>query len=165
MSAILLLQIITVLMAALVAFLPNVLYAAISLLFCLLGVAGLYLCLAADFIAASQVVVYVGGITVVLIFAVMLTFATYTIDRKDFLKRLALPFVIAFGLIAPPLYYLNEKLVQHSSLPIKSEAFWELSKTEALGTALLSHYVLPFELASVLLLASLLGAVWMARYR
>src|SRR5512145_3384261 len=68
-----LLAFLTVGSAVLVAVLPNIIYAAVALLFSFAGVAGLYVLLSADFLAATQVLVYVGGILVLILFAVFLS--------------------------------------------------------------------------------------------
>jgi NADH-quinone oxidoreductase subunit J len=74
---------ITVGSAAVVVLARSLIYSAFALLFTFVGVAGLYLLLGADFLAASQLLIYVGGILVLLLFGVMLTHKLYDLDLKS----------------------------------------------------------------------------------
>ena len=74
--------VITVVSAFVVVFSRNIMYAAFSLLFTFFGVAGLYVLLSADFLAVTQILIYVGGILVLLLFGVMLTNNVVSVDIK-----------------------------------------------------------------------------------
>lgn len=148
----------TILPACSVALSSNIVHAAFSLLFCLFGIAGLYALLGADFIAVVQVVIYIGGILVLIIFAVMMTqggkLPALSIRLPGRLTALALAAALLCLLIVAVL-----------------EVSWNLAAllpesqptTADLGNLLLSRYLVPFELASLLLLAVLVGAVLIVR--
>ncbi len=138
----------------------NLLYAALWLVLSLLGVAGLYMMLNADFLAMVQVVVYVGAIAVLFIFVVMLVRRD-----KDTGSQLnanwgagALIATAVFGMLALILRGFGGYGATAAELPADFDAL------TALGQALVlpSAYLLPFEVASVLLLAALVGAVYLA---
>ena len=136
---------------------PNLVHSAVSLLFTLFGVAGLYVFLYADFMAASQVIIYVGGILVLIIFGVMLTnkISDQSISNKSQNK---LPSAImCFTLLAMQFNVIfNTKW--HIDTPIIRE-----STVNDIGMLLLSKYLLPFEIVSILLLAALIGAAMLSR--
>ena len=136
---------------------PNLVHSAVALLFTLFGVAGLYVYLYADFIAASQVIIYVGGILVLIIFGVMLTnkISDQSISNKSQNK---LPSAImCFTLLAMQFNVIfNTKW--HIDTPIIRE-----STVNDIGMLLLSKYLLPFEIVSILLLAALIGAAMLSR--
>jgi NAD(P)H-quinone oxidoreductase subunit 6 len=148
---------VTVVSAAGVAFSRNIVYSAFSLMGAFMGVAGLYVLLAADFVAVVQVLIYVGGILVLTLFAVMLThrIADVRISNRS-VGRLPALLIIACvgGAMAKAMLAAN----WHSRPAGVPEP-----TTYGIGTAFLTDYVLPFELASVVLLAALIGAVVLSR--
>lgn len=148
---------VTVVSAAGVAFSPNIVYSAFSLMGTFMGVAGLYVFLAADFVAVVQVLIYVGGILVLMLFAVMLTLriADVRISNRS-VGRLPALFIIALvgGAMGKAVLGANWKTVAPGT-PAPS--------TYAIGNGFLGEYILPFELASVVLLAALIGAVVLSR--
>ena len=136
---------------------PNLLHSAVSLLFTLFGVAALYVYLYADFIAATQVVVYVGGILVLIIFGVMLTnkIENATITSKTHNQ---IPGVLFSGILLLLQFYAifnTEWLVNDN--PGKTSTVMDI------GELLLGKYLLPFEVVSILLLAALIGAAMLSR--
>lgn len=143
--------------AACVAFHPNILYSAVSLIFSLLAVAGLYAALGADFLAAVQLIIYVGGIIVVILFAVMMSQDIYRARFLEGLKRLIAPVCVSaiclFGLL---------KLIRTVAWP-KAVAINHAPTTDAMGLALVGPYALVFQYVAVVLLAGLIGAVIIAR--
>ena len=143
--------------AALVAFQPNILYAAISLIFTLLSVAGLYGALGADFLAGVQLIIYVGGIIVVILFAVMMSENIYRTKFIDGIRKMIVPslFTLAgsFGLI---------KMILHTTW-FKNELVDHGPTTDLMGKALVGPYALAFQYVAVVLLAGLIGAVIIAR--
>jgi len=160
-------QLLTVASAILVALHPNVLYASVSLLFAFLGVAVMFVYAGADFIAGAQVIVYVGGVTILILFAIMLTQWLYKMNLKDVPAKLGIPVVIVGVGLIPALYKVMRELaafVEKNPAP-DLEKFANLPKTGVIGQALLSNYVLPFEAITILLLGALVGAVWLARPR
>lgn len=139
-----------------VAFSRNLLYSAFGLLGTLFGTAVLYGLLAADFVAVTQLLIYVGGILILILFAVMLTadIASLKVTNRSVNWKLAAPIVAAlfFGMVA--IFggaRWNEQAAEYGSI------------VERLGNALLQNYLLPFEFISILLLAALLGAVVIVR--
>ncbi len=140
------------------AFSRNIIYSAWSLLFAFMGVAGLYIFLGADFPAVAQVLIYVGGILVLILFAIMLT-KQIGEDPKITNVHVALPIGGALG--AAAIGTLSYMAVMAPWKTVANPTFDPTS--EALGIAFLTEYLLPFEVASVVLLAALVGAVVIAR--
>tara|TARA_Y100001968_G_scaffold327975_1_gene374171 strand:+ start:60 stop:572 length:513 start_codon:yes stop_codon:yes gene_type:complete len=136
---------------------PNLVHSAVSLLFTFFGVAGLYVFLYADFIAAAQVIIYVGGILVLIIFGVMLT---NKIDDPN-LSNLSKNQLIAsiFCLI---LFVFQMQIIFNTNWFV-SELITRESTVNDIGMLLLTTYLLPFEVVSVLLLAALIGAAMLSR--
>jgi NADH-quinone oxidoreductase subunit J len=142
--------------AILVAILPNILYAAVALLFSFAGVAALYVLLSADFLAATQVLVYVGGILVLILFAVFLSnrIADVKISNPGrFRLPAAAVCLVLFGVLS----------FTAVSTPFAVKTGVYLPTTADLGELLMTRYLLPFEIASVLLLAALVGAALLSR--
>ena len=155
----------TVVSALLVALHPNILYAAIALLFTFMGVAGMFVFAGADFIAGVQVIVYVGGITILILFAIMLTQWMYRVSLRDVERRRLLPLVIGAAVFLPSLLAALHELTLRVK-PLSAEKLAEFTatpKTQAIGQLLLGPYVLPFEAITILLLGALVGGVWLAR--
>ena len=149
---------ITLVSAGIVVFSRNIIYAAFSLLFTFFGVAGIYVLLNADFIAVAQLLIYVGGILVLLLFGVMLTNKVVNVDIKTgTLQTLpaSLLATMTAGSICGVFYATDWKIVQ--SVPEVS------TTTHSLGEMFLTTYLLPFEVASIVLLVALIGAAMIAR--
>lgn len=143
--------------AAFVAFSRNIVYSAFALMGTFLGVAGLYITLGADFLGIVQVLVYVGGILVLTLFAVMLTHRIGDVEVSNRAVGRATALVIAagvFGLMATAVWEGSWATAEPGALA---------PTTAGIGNALLSTYVLPFELASLVLLAALIAAVALSR--
>uniref|UniRef100_Q3ASW2 NADH-quinone oxidoreductase subunit J n=1 Tax=Chlorobium chlorochromatii (strain CaD3) TaxID=340177 RepID=Q3ASW2_CHLCH len=150
---------ITVLSAAYVVFTRNVIYSAFSLLFTFFGMAALYVFLSADFIAVTQVVVYVGGILVLLLFGVMFTNSIMQTKLKSDVLHVIPGVVLLVGMIGSMLYmYYTTSIWKISATPLTE------SIVERVGFETMSRYVLPFEMVSILLLAALIGAAFLARF-
>lgn len=135
----------------------NLVRSAFALLFTLGGVAGLYVYLHADFLAATQVVVYVGGILVLILFGVMLTAKIASVELYQGTGRVGRSLLLfaALLLVLFNVYFNTE-------WPVRRVA--DTGPTAArIGTAFMTDYLLPFEVVSVLLLAALIGAVLIAR--
>ncbi|MBT3216949.1 MAG: NADH-quinone oxidoreductase subunit J [Candidatus Marinimicrobia bacterium] len=135
----------------------KLLYSAIALLFTLFGVAGLYIFLWADFLAAVQIVIYIGGILVLVIFGIMLThnISSVSISQPSLQKGvgglLVASVLGSLGLMITKTPWL----VQNTNEPIQT--------VETIGHLLMMDYLLPFEVASVLLLGALIGAATLSR--
>ena len=149
----------------------NVLYAAFFLLLTLLGAAGLFVLASADFLAVAQIMIYVGGVLVLVIFGVMLTHKpdrsadvnSQTPNRIASLNRAGsaltwiVPLLVAGGLFTA-LYTL---LARANFSLLNQPAGWE-STIQTVGKQLMTEYVVPFEIAGILLLAALVGATYLA---
>jgi NADH-quinone oxidoreductase subunit J len=121
------------------------------------AVAGLYVTLSADFLAAVQLLVYAGGIAILIVFAVMMTHNTMSAntENRQWLSAAVIA-MLAFVLIGT--------VVITAVWPVSAVAPLEIT-TEAIAHIVFNQYVLPFEVASVLLLAAMVGALVMARGR
>ncbi len=149
--------VVAVLSALGVVFLRNVFRAALSLIACFIMVAGLYITLSADFLAAVQILVYVGAISVLIILAIMMT---REVQRGSPANKLKIPaFVVAvvflgimiFTMINTPWQIAGEAPLAPTTAPLALKLFSE------------SGFVLPVEIAAVLILAAILGAIVIAR--
>jgi NADH-quinone oxidoreductase subunit J len=148
---------ITVAGAAGVALSRNILYTAIGLLAALLGAGGLYVFLSADFLAVTQLLIYIGGVLVLILFAVMLTSRITDIQVSNASFGL-FGGVLLFVAVAPVLLAvaLLTPWAAHDPGPLAPT-------TAIIGNAFLTRWLLPFEVASLVLLATLIGAVVIAR--
>ena len=136
----------------------NLIYSAFSLLFTFLGVAGLYGLLMADFIAATQILIYVGGVLILVLFGVMLTARKTSMQiTQSSLPRLPGALLAGFVFLLLMLIIFSESSWNSATNPGVRET------VPALGKLLMTKYLIPFETASILLLAALIGAVFIAR--
>ena len=150
--------IVTVGSAAVVVLSRTLIYSAFALLFTFFGVAGLYVLLGADFLAATQVLIYVGGILVLLLFGVMLTHKIYDLDLRTGTTQLAPGLIVAAGLfVVLTTVGLRTQWMSVPRAPAPT--------TAEIGRLFLGRYLLPFEAASILLLVALLGAAMIVRRR
>jgi NADH-quinone oxidoreductase subunit J len=147
--------------ALLVVVSRDLVHAALWLIVTLFGVAILYALLDAGFLAVVQVVIYIGAIAILFIFAVMLTRKEIR-DRGPQLNRGWWLSVVLSGLVFGGLYWMLQGWDGFSKLAGNIPASFDA--VGSLGNALVSPdaFVLPFEVASVLLLAALIGAVYVA---
>jgi NAD(P)H-quinone oxidoreductase subunit 6 len=142
-----------------VVLLSNVVYSAFLLAGAFISAAGLYLLLNADFVAMAQVLVYVGAVNVLIIFAIMLVN-----KREDFTPipqawiRKAATAVVCVGLFA-----LLSTTVLATPWAISTDATVASGSVVVIGKHFFTDFLLPFELASVLLLMALIGAIVLAR--
>jgi NAD(P)H-quinone oxidoreductase subunit 6 len=143
--------------AAMVALSRNILYSSVGLLAALLGAGALYIFLSADFVAVTQLLIYIGGVLVLILFAVMLTNRITDIEVSNTsVGRFG--GVLLFAGVAPVL------LAVAAITPWKTVDPAALAPTTALiGDGFLSRWLLPFEVASLVLLATLVGAIVIAR--
>ena len=135
----------------------NIVRSAYYLLATLFGISGLYVLLGADFVAVTQIMVYIGGILILLLFGVMLTSDITHIEIKKG-KVAVLPAIVGVGVL----------LGSITSIMMRTNWKIELSKipqttTYDLGKLLITDYVLIFELLGILLLIAMIGAASMAR--
>ena len=133
----------------------NVVHAVLYLVVTLAMVGGVYLILAAEFLAWVQVVIYVGAIVVLLLFSLMLTKAPIGREALDNQQR-GLAAVVAAAVLGGLLFLVTNAFSGDQIHPSQTT-------TAAIGTSIFKGYVWPFEVVSILLLAALIGAVALAR--
>jgi NADH-quinone oxidoreductase subunit J len=158
--------------AVAVAVTKNIMHSCIFLLASLIGVAGLYATLGADFVAVTQIMVYVGGIVILMLFAVMLTGGKDFVSRAQNLLGLAPAmgnkWTYGVGMFVGLVFLLtNIKLMMNisSAYALKNFGNEFPSTVNDIGHLLVKDHVLAFELSSVLLLGALVGAAIIARPR
>ena len=147
----------TILSASFVVLNNQLLYSAIALLFSLFGVAGLYIFLWADFIAGIQLIVYIGGINVLIIFGIMLTnkISSVRLSQTNVQQGVGAVVALWFMILISLVISKTPWLLTDSSEPSGTVG--------VIGTLLLSKYLLPFEAISLLLLGALIGAALLSR--
>jgi NADH-quinone oxidoreductase subunit J len=146
--------------AALVFVARNLLHAVLALVLSFVGMAGLFLTLSADFIAMAQILIYAGAISVLLVFAVMLTPLA---SRDNANSLFALPGLAVGGAFAA---LLGFAAIEVDWAELRGSALAERAFDDtiaAVGRALVDRYAFAFELASVLLLIALIGAIALVR--
>jgi NADH-quinone oxidoreductase subunit J len=150
----------------------NIMHSCIFLLGSLLGISGLYATMGADFVAVTQIMVYVGGIVILMLFAVMLTGGKDFVSRAQNLLGLAPSmgnkWTYGIGLLVATVFLLtNVQLISNvvKSVPVKTFGNEFPSTVNQIGHLLIKDHVLAFELSSVLLLGALVGAAIIARPR
>ena len=141
----------------------NVFYGALLVIAVLLALAGLYILAFAEFVAVTQILVYAGGILVVIIFGIMLTTRLGGIPLVIEHTRSISATLVGLAFFGMLMYLLSrETFVAH---PAKAATPTTLDTTQTLGALLMSDYVLPFETAGILLLMALIGAAVIASER
>jgi NADH-quinone oxidoreductase subunit J len=142
--------------AVLVVSLRNTVHSALALGLSLSGVAGLFACLGADFLFAGQLLIYVGGIAILIVFVVMLLGRTSDLHLRQVNQQWAAALLVC-AITGAGLWRLAG-LFQHVAASLPAAA-----TTRSIGLLMLGDYALPFELISLVLLAALLGAVFFSR--
>lgn len=135
----------------------NIVHSAYSLFVTLFSIAGFYILLKADFIAVTQVMVYIGGILILMLFGIMLTQKVTDVEIKIKILNVIPSVIFTVGITALLLFVM---------LTTKWRVFTPLyaeSTVDQIGIKMLSSYLLPFEVASVVLLVALIGAAMYAR--
>ena len=140
-------------------------HSAISLIVSLLGVAGLYLLQKAEFLFAVQIVLYIGGIMVLFLFVIMLVNLDEAAKQRQFNRQWWLA-AAALAVVAAEIGYFMWKgnaafpWTKSLEVPLGNS---KIGNTEAVADLLFSEYLLPFEIASILLLVAVVGSVFMAK--
>lgn len=153
------LESIAALSAIALIFIRNVFYGALLLIICLLALAGIYVLAFAEFIAITQILVYAGGILVVIIFGIMLT---TKISGKPLVVEHAYGVpgaLIGISSFILVVYFLSKESFVEVPSP---SAQMDFNSINIIGISLMSDYMLPFEVAGILLLVSLIGAAVVA---
>lgn len=143
--------------AFMVVTLKNIFHSLLFLILCFFSIAGIYVLLSAEFVAAVQVLIYVGAITVLLIFAIMLTAQLYSPSIRQSNEQVIPGLLVVGALLVVTLSVLGRTSWRISTQGIEGQS------TVSIGKALLTTYVLPFEVVSLVLLAALIGAIIIAR--
>lgn len=146
----------TVLAAILVVTLKNVFHSAMALAVTLIGIAAVYLYLSSEFLAIMQILLYVGAILTLIIFAVMLTTRLNDRNVRQSNEQKLISFLLAISLFTALVIAIAKMSAAMGPVSDKVVTFKDI------GNAVLSEYALPFEFISVVLLASLIGAIALA---
>lgn len=135
----------------------KVVHMIVFLVFTFISIACLYVLLLAEFVAVVQILIYSGAVTIMMLFGIMLTKHRDEVKVKINWKKniFVLTSVIVFGIVI----YLGVYQLDFGTVP---QPLHE-NNTEQIGVALYSHYIIPFELTSVILLVALIGAIILAR--
>jgi len=150
------LAIITLVSALMVATVRDLVHAVLFLVLSFVGVAGLYITLSADFVAVVQILIYVGAISVLMLFAILLTPRS---GRDNASVPFAAPLGVLAGLIGAVIIFVGLKTEWAKT---SGGNTFETTAGQ-IGEALLDPYVIPFEVASVLLVVAMLGAIVLVR--
>lgn len=172
------LAVVTVLCSLLMIFNPNLIRAGFTLIGAFVAIGGIYFTLFANFVAVSQILIYAVGIVLVIIFAIMLCSLRETADdlsddeftdMHDIVRRRILAFFVCGFLFAILVYVINSQdwsaIAEITGAKAHQQFIPEISKnyTFQIGNLMLSYFVLPFELISVLLLTVLVGVIILSK--
>ena len=143
-----------------VVIIPRIVHSALALVLFFFVISGIYILLQAEFIAATQVVIYVGAITVLFLFAIMLTHHSYSPDSNPGNSQWP-----AAALVAVATFGTFGAVVGGQVFPASNAATpgGVADVTSSLGQLLMGPFILPFELAGLLLLAAMIGAIVIAK--
>jgi NADH-quinone oxidoreductase subunit J len=159
---------VAVLSAALMVTRRNLLHSAVFLITTLLATAGIFLQLRADFLFVAQIILYVAGIMLLFLFVILLAGADAAVPQMRFRmqKLVAVAVVFALGFEVLVILFSADKLPGEGLFVQEIKAAEKLPpNSEALARSLFTTYSLPFEMAGVLLLVAIVGAVVMAKDR
>ena len=157
--ALVILVLVTITAAMMVVTHRNIVHATVYLGLTFVGVAGLYFLLNSPFLAAAQVLIYVGAVTVLILFALMLTGQRIMREPRNAVPYRVVSAVISLVLFAILVWVARSPVWAKPEPPVEPRN----ANLDQLATALLGTYLLPFEIASVLLLVALVGAIVLAK--
>jgi NADH-quinone oxidoreductase subunit J len=135
----------------------NLFHSVLWLALALTGTAGIFLLLEAEFLAAVQLLLYAGGVVTIVVFAIVVTERLVGERITQTNRRITAGAVIALAFAASVVSFISQQPLATTRPPLATDL------TRTLGEAVLTRYVLPFELLGVLMLAAMLGAVYFAR--
>lgn len=141
----------------------HVMYSAIYLVLSFLCLAGLYVLLSAEFVAAVQVLVYAGGIVILFLFLIMLVNLKEALSGGRLRVHAVVSGALGAAVVAQILYVYSRGGIREAAAA--APALTDGGNLQAVGKALYTDYVLPFEIASVLLLVAMIGAIVLARQK
>ena len=147
----------SVALALMVVLAQNIVRAAVALIFSFCGLAALYALLDAEFLAAVQILIYVGGITILMLFAILLTSRIAGRGVRVLNAQKGVNFLVAAGLV------LSLAYAAWKGYPALDTRAPQPENTPRIGELLMTTYALPFEAVSILLLAGMVGAIFLAR--
>ena len=150
------LALMTLISALMVAVVRDLVHAVLFLILSFIGVAGMYITLSADFVAVVEVLIYAGAISVLMLFAVLLTPRS---ARDNGTVSFAAPLSVLAGTVGAVIVFVILK----TSWPTTYDNDRFTSTAREVGNALLDPFVLPFEVASVLLVVAMVGAIILVR--
>lgn len=157
---------VAILSAAMMVTRRNAIHSAVFLITALLATAGIFLQLRAEFLFVAQIILYVGGIMVLFVFVIMLVRLDVALHQIQFSKQkwVSLLVAIALGAQVGVILWATRKMPGQGLFVQEASPANKLPpNSEALAQSLFSNYLLPFEIASVLLLVAMVGAVVMAK--
>lgn len=156
-----------ILSALFILFTKNLIYAAFALFLAFLGVAALYVLAGADFLGVTQVMIYVGGILVLLIFGIMLTQKSDKSADPSKPNRIEVLIKREFWgfLLGTGFFIFLLKVIFTSDFRMAGDSINSKSTIKTIGVELMTSHLLPFEIAAVLLLVALIGAAYLAMNR
>jgi NADH:ubiquinone oxidoreductase subunit 6 (subunit J) len=146
---------VTLISAFMVAMVRDLIHAVLFLILSFIGIAGIYITLSADFVAVVQVLIYAGAIAVLMLFAILLTPRS---GRDNAAVSYSAPLSVIAGLVGATMIFVGLK----TEWPKVDEDRFDTTAA-AIGEALLDPFVLPFEVASVVLLVAMIGAIILVR--
>ncbi|MCF2489727.1 NADH-quinone oxidoreductase subunit J [Dyadobacter sp. CY347] len=152
--------------ALFILFSKNLIYGAFALFLAFLGVAALYILAGADFLGVTQIMIYVGGILVLLIFGIMLTQKKKNDDSQHhnrveiLLSREVWGFLLGVGI-----FVALFKIISSANFKMIGDSISSRSTIKTIGVELMTSHLLPFEIAAILLLVALVGAAYLAMNR
>ena len=149
-----------VLMGLMVVGLRNPMYSALSLLVLFFHVAGIYLLLDAEFVFAVQVIAYAGAILVLYLFVVMLLNVK---TEERYHRQLVTGVLLGSALTAEIIYILSHSTFGQGVTATTKAIDNPLGTTESIGHLLFTRYLFPFEVASIILLVAMIGAIFLAK--
>ncbi|HET7578281.1 MAG TPA: NADH-quinone oxidoreductase subunit J [Bacillales bacterium] len=137
--------------------LKKVIHMVVALVFTFLSIAGLYVLLAAPFVAVVQVLIYSGGVSIIMLFGIMLTKHN---DRAEAPVSRWRYFLAGLGVLV--FFVIMFTGIDNLAFPGDAQSLQE-NNTQKIGISLYSHYIIPFEITSILLLVALVGAITLAK--
>lgn len=146
---------ITLLSALMVGMVRDLVHAVLFLILSFIGIAGLYITLSADFVAVVQVLIYAGAISVLMLFAILLTPRS---GRDNAAVSYKAPISVIAGLVGATIVFVG---LQTEWSKVENDRFD--TTAAAIGEALLDPFVLPFEVASIVLTVAMIGAIILVR--
>jgi NADH-quinone oxidoreductase subunit J len=152
----------TILSAGMVVYSKNPVHSVLFLIFAFFNVAGLFVLLGAEYIAMTLVIVYVGAVAVLFLFVVMMLNVNFSEMRDGFLKYLPLGGTVAVTILAELIFvfYMSLKFQEKlANVAQKIPASAEMGNTKAVGSLLYTYYAYPFQMAGIILLIAMIGAI------